>query len=170
MHISRKIYVHFMLSACALFPETWIKVSGSGLRAIAKQLNDQQMVRGSMYKELKRRGARRCYPRAAVRRDGPHRRHRQRGLAVTTIYRLTPTSIPVPYAAAVTLARRLGAKYVHRVPESAAYPLSSLLIPRVRGVCIQHAVRLIHLPPRLPRRPPRQRHPRRAPPAARIAT
>ncbi|KAF7310035.1 Protein transport protein Sec61 alpha [Mycena indigotica] len=53
------IYIIFMLSACALFSKTWIEVSGSGPRDIAKQLKDQQMVmaghrEGSMYKELKR--------------------------------------------------------------------------------------------------------------------
>jgi protein transport protein SEC61 subunit alpha len=70
------VYITFMLSACALFSKTWIEVSGSGPRDIAKQLKDQQMVRcyifnirtnlsilsqvmaghreGSMYKELKR--------------------------------------------------------------------------------------------------------------------
>jgi preprotein translocase subunit SecY len=55
----RLLYVTFMLSACALFSKTWIKVSGSGPHDVAKQLKDQQMVmvghhEGSMYKELKR--------------------------------------------------------------------------------------------------------------------
>ncbi|KAH8926336.1 putative endoplasmic reticulum insertion protein SEC61 [Atractiella rhizophila] len=53
------IYITFMLSACALFSKTWIEVSGSGPRDVAKQLKDQQLVmaghrEGSMYKELKR--------------------------------------------------------------------------------------------------------------------
>ena len=53
------LYIAFMVSACALFSKTWIEVSGSGPREIAKQLKDQQMVmaghrEGSMYKELKR--------------------------------------------------------------------------------------------------------------------
>jgi protein transport protein SEC61 subunit alpha len=53
------IYVAFMLTACALFSKTWIEVSGSGPRDVARQLKDQQMVmaghrEGSMYKELKR--------------------------------------------------------------------------------------------------------------------
>lgn len=69
------IYVGFIVTACAIFSKTWIEVSGSGPRDIAKQLKDQQMVRalflcawggadvgqvmaghreGSMYKELKR--------------------------------------------------------------------------------------------------------------------
>jgi len=53
------IYIVFTLSACALFSKTWIEVSGSGPRDIAKQLKEQQMVmaghrEGSMYKELKR--------------------------------------------------------------------------------------------------------------------
>ncbi len=38
------IYITFMLSACALFSKTWIEVSGSGPRDVAKQLKDQQMV------------------------------------------------------------------------------------------------------------------------------
>lgn len=38
------VYITFMLSACALFSKTWIEVSGSGPRDIAKQLKDQQMV------------------------------------------------------------------------------------------------------------------------------
>lgn len=48
-----------MLTACAIFSKTWIEVSGSGPRDVAKQLKDQQMVlagarEGSLYKELKR--------------------------------------------------------------------------------------------------------------------
>lgn len=39
------IYVTFMVTACAAFSKTWIEVSGSGPRDIAKQLKDQQMVR-----------------------------------------------------------------------------------------------------------------------------
>jgi protein transport protein SEC61 subunit alpha len=38
------VYIAFMVSACALFSKTWIEVSGSGPRDIAKQLKDQQMV------------------------------------------------------------------------------------------------------------------------------
>lgn len=41
------IYVLFMVTACAAFSKTWIEVSGSGPRDIAKQLKDQQMVRPS---------------------------------------------------------------------------------------------------------------------------
>ncbi|KAF4613227.1 hypothetical protein D9613_010711 [Agrocybe pediades] len=58
--IHTAIYIPFMLSACALFSKTWIEISGSGPRDVAKQLKDQQMVmavghrEGSMYKELKR--------------------------------------------------------------------------------------------------------------------
>jgi protein transport protein SEC61 subunit alpha len=53
------VYVTFMLTACAMFSKTWIDVSGSSPRDVAKQLKDQQLViRGhrdvSMYKELKR--------------------------------------------------------------------------------------------------------------------
>lgn len=53
------LYILFIVSACAIFSKTWIEVSGSGPREVAKQLKDQQMViaghrEGSMYKELKR--------------------------------------------------------------------------------------------------------------------
>lgn len=53
------IYVTFMLGACALLSKTWIEVSGSSPRDVAKQLKDQQVVLAgyreqSMYKELKR--------------------------------------------------------------------------------------------------------------------
>ena len=34
----------YMLSACAIFSKTWIEVSGSGPRDVAKQLKEQQMV------------------------------------------------------------------------------------------------------------------------------
>jgi protein transport protein SEC61 subunit alpha len=43
--IHTAVYVTFMLSACALFSKTWIEVSASGPRDVAKQLKDQQMVR-----------------------------------------------------------------------------------------------------------------------------
>ena len=36
-------YLTFMLSACALFSKTWIEVSGTSARDVAKQLKDQQM-------------------------------------------------------------------------------------------------------------------------------
>ncbi|EIN14741.1 protein transporter [Punctularia strigosozonata HHB-11173 SS5] len=57
--IHTAIYIAFIVSACAMFSKTWIEVSGSGPRDVAKQLKDQQMVmaghrEGSMYKELKR--------------------------------------------------------------------------------------------------------------------
>jgi protein transport protein SEC61 subunit alpha len=53
------LYILFIVSACAIFSKTWIEVSGSGPREVAKQLKDQQMViaghrEGSIYKELKR--------------------------------------------------------------------------------------------------------------------
>jgi protein transport protein SEC61 subunit alpha len=41
------VYIMFMLSACALFSKTWIEVSGSGPRDVAKQLKDQQMVQSN---------------------------------------------------------------------------------------------------------------------------
>merc|ERR1711998_804 len=37
------VYLVFILSACALFSKTWIEVSGSSARDVAKQLRDQQM-------------------------------------------------------------------------------------------------------------------------------
>ena len=43
--IHTSIYIMFMVTACALFSKTWIEVSGSGPRDVAKQLKDQQMVR-----------------------------------------------------------------------------------------------------------------------------
>jgi len=53
------IYVVFMLAACAFLSKTWVEVSGSSARDVAKQLKDQQVVLAghreqSMYKELKR--------------------------------------------------------------------------------------------------------------------
>merc|ERR1711998_458897 len=37
-------YVAFVLTSCALFSKTWIEVSGSSARDVAKQLKDQQMM------------------------------------------------------------------------------------------------------------------------------
>merc|ERR1712054_529005 len=37
-------YVAFVLLTCALFSKTWIEVSGSSSRDVAKQLRDQQMM------------------------------------------------------------------------------------------------------------------------------
>jgi protein transport protein SEC61 subunit alpha len=45
--IHTAIYITFMLSACALLSKTWIEVSGSGPRDVAKRLKDQQMVHNS---------------------------------------------------------------------------------------------------------------------------
>jgi protein transport protein SEC61 subunit alpha len=38
------IYVVFILGSCAVFSKTWIEISGSSARDVAKQLRDQQMV------------------------------------------------------------------------------------------------------------------------------
>jgi len=38
------IYIAFILSSCALFSKTWIEVSGSSPRDVAKQLKDQGMI------------------------------------------------------------------------------------------------------------------------------
>ncbi|KAK9451199.1 SecY subunit domain-containing protein [Limtongia smithiae] len=53
------VYITFILTACALFSKTWIEISGSSPRDVAKQLKDQGLViaghrEGSMYKELKK--------------------------------------------------------------------------------------------------------------------
>ena len=53
------IYIIFMLVACAIFSKTWIEVSGSAPRDVAKQLKEQGLVMAghreqSMYRELKR--------------------------------------------------------------------------------------------------------------------
>jgi protein transport protein SEC61 subunit alpha len=47
--IHTAIYITFVLTACAMFSKTWIEVSGSGPRDVAKQLKDQQMVRVSSF-------------------------------------------------------------------------------------------------------------------------
>jgi protein transport protein SEC61 subunit alpha len=41
-------YITFMLSACALFANTWIQISGSSPRDVARQLRDQKMVISGM--------------------------------------------------------------------------------------------------------------------------
>jgi len=53
------LYLAFILVACALFSKTWIEVSGSSAKDVAKQLRDQQMVMkghrdSSLAKELNR--------------------------------------------------------------------------------------------------------------------
>jgi len=53
------LYITFMLGSCAFFSKTWIDVSGSSAKDVAKQLKEQSMVmRGfretSMVKELNR--------------------------------------------------------------------------------------------------------------------
>eukprot|EP00011_Vannellida_sp_DIVA3-517-6-12_P005610 CAMPEP_0114611758 /NCGR_PEP_ID=MMETSP0168-20121206/4280_1 /TAXON_ID=95228 ORGANISM="Vannella sp., Strain DIVA3 517/6/12" /NCGR_SAMPLE_ID=MMETSP0168 /ASSEMBLY_ACC=CAM_ASM_000044 /LENGTH=472 /DNA_ID=CAMNT_0001822739 /DNA_START=62 /DNA_END=1480 /DNA_ORIENTATION=- len=52
-------YLTFILSTCAFFSKTWIEVSGSSARDVAKQLRDQQMVmkghrESSLVKQLNR--------------------------------------------------------------------------------------------------------------------
>src|SRR5437870_1083495 len=37
-------YITFVLTTCALFSKTWIEVSGSSAKDVARQLRDQQMV------------------------------------------------------------------------------------------------------------------------------
>jgi len=53
------VYIIFMLGSCAFFSKTWIDVSGSSAKDVAKQLKEQQMmIRGhrekSMVHELNR--------------------------------------------------------------------------------------------------------------------
>lgn len=53
------VYIVFMLGTCAFFSKTWIDVSGSSPRDVAKQLKEQQMVMSgyretSMQKVLER--------------------------------------------------------------------------------------------------------------------
>ncbi|KAK9767523.1 translocon subunit [Basidiobolus ranarum] len=53
------LYLVFMLSACAMFSRTWIEVSGSSPKDVAKQLKDQNVTLAgyrdeSMYKVLKK--------------------------------------------------------------------------------------------------------------------
>lgn len=53
------IYLSYMIAACALFSKTWVEVSGSAPRDVAKQLKDQGLVMAghrdqSVYRELKR--------------------------------------------------------------------------------------------------------------------
>jgi protein transport protein SEC61 subunit alpha len=38
------VYLTFVLGTCAFFSKTWIEVSGSSARDVAKQLREQQMV------------------------------------------------------------------------------------------------------------------------------
>ncbi|WPH04211.1 Hypothetical protein R9X50_00710000 [Acrodontium crateriforme] len=53
------IFTAYMITACAAFSKTWIEVSGSSPRDVAKQLKEQGLVMAghrdeSMYRELKR--------------------------------------------------------------------------------------------------------------------
>ncbi|KAI6217034.1 Sec-61 [Aphelenchoides fujianensis] len=53
------LYILFMLSSCAFFAKTWVDVSGSSAKDVAKQLREQQMMmqghrETSMIKELNR--------------------------------------------------------------------------------------------------------------------
>ncbi|KAI7879107.1 SecY protein [Lichtheimia hyalospora FSU 10163] len=57
--IHTAIYITIILTMCALLSKTWIEVSGSSARDVARELKDQQLVivgyrDSSMYKELKR--------------------------------------------------------------------------------------------------------------------
>jgi protein transport protein SEC61 subunit alpha len=37
------LYIVFMLGSCAFFSKTWIEISGSSAKDVAKQLKEQQM-------------------------------------------------------------------------------------------------------------------------------
>lgn len=57
--IHTAVYITIILTMCALLSKTWIEVSGSSARDVARELKDQQLVivgyrDSSMYKELKR--------------------------------------------------------------------------------------------------------------------
>ncbi|ODV98536.1 hypothetical protein PACTADRAFT_31925 [Pachysolen tannophilus NRRL Y-2460] len=57
--IKTAIYVIFVLGICAVFSKTWIEISGSSPRDVAKQFKDQGLViaghrETSVYKELKK--------------------------------------------------------------------------------------------------------------------
>jgi protein transport protein SEC61 subunit alpha len=57
--IKTTIYIAFVLSICALFSKTWIEISGTAPRDVAKQFKDQGLViagrrETSVYKELKK--------------------------------------------------------------------------------------------------------------------
>lgn len=56
--IKTVVYVAFVLGACAVFSKTWIEISGSSPRDVAKQFKDQGLIiagrrETSVYKELK---------------------------------------------------------------------------------------------------------------------
>jgi protein transport protein SEC61 subunit alpha len=42
--IHTAVYLLYMISACALFSKTWVEVSGSAPRDVAKQLKEQGLV------------------------------------------------------------------------------------------------------------------------------
>eukprot|EP00361_Fabrea_salina_P003561 CAMPEP_0202426530 /NCGR_PEP_ID=MMETSP1345-20130828/877_1 /ASSEMBLY_ACC=CAM_ASM_000843 /TAXON_ID=342563 /ORGANISM="Fabrea Fabrea salina" /LENGTH=404 /DNA_ID=CAMNT_0049036971 /DNA_START=155 /DNA_END=1369 /DNA_ORIENTATION=+ len=47
------VYFAFVLASCALFSKTWVEVSGSSARDVAKQLRDQQMfLEGHRYESM----------------------------------------------------------------------------------------------------------------------
>ncbi|ANZ73521.1 BA75_01653T0 [Komagataella pastoris] len=57
--IKTAIYVVFVLTTCAIFSKTWIEISGSSPRDVAKQFKDQGLViaghrDATVYKELKK--------------------------------------------------------------------------------------------------------------------
>lgn len=59
-------YVTFILSTCAVFSKTWIEVSGSSARDVAKQLRDQQMIMKGHREDSLRKTLNRYIPTAAA--------------------------------------------------------------------------------------------------------
>merc|ERR1712159_341766 len=59
-------YVTFILSSCAVFSKTWIEVSGSSARDVAKQLRDQQMIMKGHREDSLRKTLNRYIPTAAA--------------------------------------------------------------------------------------------------------
>lgn len=59
-------YTAFILSSCALFSKTWIEVSGTSARDVAKQLRDQQMFMKGHRKESLLKQLNRYIPTAAA--------------------------------------------------------------------------------------------------------
>merc|ERR1712159_595855 len=60
------VYLVFILSACAVFSKTWIEVSGSSARDVAKQLRDQQMIMKGHREDSLRKTLNRYIPTAAA--------------------------------------------------------------------------------------------------------
>lgn len=60
------VYICFVLASCAFFSKTWIEVSGSSAKDVAKQLKDQQMCITGFRQESMQKRLARYIPTAAV--------------------------------------------------------------------------------------------------------